>query len=103
MPVLDNEPHYELRWSRKNEASDVDKRPWNASDVRVGSWQTAFSGAAGITYGDDNVMQMYIPELFDPALSGVVKPWSESIASPGSAMMQYIKQAVLDRGKASFD
>lgn len=100
-PVIDNEPHYELRWSRKNDGGD--RRPWNASDVRIGSWQTAFSGAAGVTYGNDNVMQMYIPELFDPANSGVVKPWSESIHDPGAAMMQYITKAILDRCGGSLE
>lgn len=98
-PVIDNEPHYELRWSRKDAE---DRRPWNASDVRKGAWQTAFSGAAGITYGNDNVMQMYIPGLYDPANSGIVKPWSDSINDPGAAMMQFVKKAILDRGKKSF-
>lgn len=99
-PVLDNEPHYEARWSRKNELAD--KRPWNASDVRVGSWQTAFSGAAGVTYGNDNVMQMYIPDLFDPANSGIVRPWYESLHDEGARMIKFIKQAILDRGDESF-
>lgn len=98
-PVIDNEPHYELRWSRKN---TEDKRPWNASDVRIGTWQTAFSGAAGITYGNDNVMQIYIPELFDPANSGIVKPWDESIHDPGAAMMQHVTKAIMDRCGSSF-
>jgi hypothetical protein len=96
-PVLDNEAHYELRWA------DADKTiAWNTSDVRTGSWQAAFCGAAGITYGDDNVMQMYVPGLFDPAQSGIVKPWNESIHSLGSSQMQYIRKAILDRGSRSF-
>lgn len=98
-PVLDNEPHYEARWSRKNEEN---KLPWNASEVRVGAWQTAFSGAAGITYGNENVMQIYIPELFEHAGSGLVKPWDVSLEDPGAAMMQHVTQAIIGRCKGTF-
>ena len=98
-PVIDNEPHYEARWSRKNEEN---KLPWNASDVRVGAWQTAFSGAAGITYGNDNVMQIYIPALFEHAGSGLVKAWDVSLEDPGAAMMQHISAAIMRRCKGTF-
>lgn len=99
LPVIDNEPHYERRWSRKNDAV---KLPWNASEVRVGTWQTAFCGAAGITYGNDNIWQMYSPAFNEHEEGGTPLPWYESILDPGAAMMQYVKQAILDRGAKSF-
>jgi hypothetical protein len=34
-PVNDNEPHYENRYTNGKSANVV----WNASDVRIGSWQ----------------------------------------------------------------
>ncbi len=34
-PVIDNEPHYENRYNNGKSMNAV----WNASDVRVGSWQ----------------------------------------------------------------
>lgn len=56
-----------------------------------------FSGAAGLTYGADNVMQIYIPGLFDPAGSGPARSWSEDIHLPGSGQMQFIKKVLSDR------
>lgn len=35
-PALDNEPHYEHRWNNARSYNAV----WNASDIRVGNWQT---------------------------------------------------------------
>ena len=34
-PVIDNEAHYENRYNNGNGS----KASWNASDVRIGSWQ----------------------------------------------------------------
>lgn len=97
-PVLDNEPHYEARWARK----ETFEMPWNASDVRTGSWQTALCGAAGVTYGNDNVMQMYDPEFVDTPNSGVTNPWYKAIDDAGAAQVQYITKAFLDRGEKGF-
>lgn len=41
-PVLDNEPHYENRYNNGKSANAY----WNASDIRVGSWQTVSLGSA---------------------------------------------------------
>ncbi|GME30447.1 hypothetical protein UCRPA7_2175 [Neofusicoccum parvum] len=97
-PVLDNEAHYEGRYDNGKSAYPY----WNASDVRVGSWQAAFSGAAGVTYGADNVMQMYIPGLFDHSGSGPARSWADDIHLPGSDQIQYIKKAITDRGIPSY-
>lgn len=61
-----------------------------------------FSGAAGVTYGADNVMQMYVPGLFEPAGSGPARSWAEDIHLPGAGQMQYIKQTLEDRGEESY-
>ncbi|KAI1852281.1 hypothetical protein JX266_002459 [Neoarthrinium moseri] len=97
-PVLDNEPHYENRYNNGKST----KAYWNATDVRIGSWQTVFSGAAGVTYGADNVMQMYIPELYQPSGSGPAISWAEDIHLPGSGQIQYIQKAISDRGGGSY-
>lgn len=126
-PCIDNEPHYEERYNNGKDFLPY----WNASDVRVGSWQSvrrfprltsiryasnvsavirtvanetlqAFSGAAGITYGANMVMQSYIPELYDPDGSGPATPWYEQIHLPGSSQIQYIQQAILDRGEGTY-
>lgn len=56
-----------------------------------------FYGAAGLTYGSDNVMQIYVPELFDPAGSGPARSWSEDIHLPGAGQMQFVKKVLTDR------
>ena len=61
-----------------------------------------FSGAAGVTYGADNVMQMYVPGLFDPAGSGPARSWAEDIHLPGAGQIGYIKKAIEDRGNESY-
>ncbi|KAF4632564.1 hypothetical protein G7Y89_g5555 [Cudoniella acicularis] len=92
-PALDNEAHYENRYINGKPINPY----WNASDVRTGSYQAVFSGAAGLTYGADNVMQFYIPGLFTPAGSGPAISWATDIHLPGSSQMQYIKKVILDR------
>ncbi|KAH8886106.1 hypothetical protein GQ53DRAFT_828473 [Thozetella sp. PMI_491] len=97
-PAVDNEAHYENRYNNGNSAYAW----WNASDVRIGSWQAAFSGAAGVTYGADMVMQMANPQLFSPDGSGPANSWAVDINLPGASQMQYIQKAVLDRGNGSY-
>ncbi|KAM0326210.1 hypothetical protein ACHAQA_006807 [Verticillium albo-atrum] len=97
-PALDMEPHYEGRYNNGKQGQFY----WNASDVRIGAWQAAFSGAAGIAYGSDNVMQIYIPELWGSAGSGPARSWAEDIHLPGASQMQYISKAVLDRGNSTY-
>ncbi|KAH6660660.1 hypothetical protein BKA67DRAFT_530748 [Truncatella angustata] len=97
-PALDNEPHYENRYNNGKSGNAY----WNASDVRVGSWQSVLSGAAGVTYGANNVMQMYIPELYTQDGSGPAYAWSLEISLPGSNQIQYITKAIMDRGEGSY-
>ncbi|KAH9885641.1 hypothetical protein F4778DRAFT_759991 [Xylariomycetidae sp. FL2044] len=97
-PVLDNEPHYENRYDNGKSGLPY----WNASDIRIGSWQAVFSGAAGVTYGAENIMQMYNPDLFDHAGSGVPVSWTEDLSLAGAAQMHFIQQAITDRGDQGY-
>ncbi|KAL3457583.1 hypothetical protein BJX64DRAFT_268582 [Aspergillus heterothallicus] len=97
-PVIDNEPHYENRYNNGNNT----KFDWKASDVRVGSWQAVFSGAAGITYGANAIQQCIIPGLFENDGSGPSNHWLSDLSLPGSGQIQWIQKAVLDRGKATY-
>ncbi|PSR80799.1 hypothetical protein BD289DRAFT_54814 [Coniella lustricola] len=97
-PVLDNEAHYENRYDNGNALYPV----WNASDVRIGSWQAVFSGAAGLTYGADAVMQMADPVLYPADGSGPGTSWLAELKLPGSGQMQWIQRAVRDRGTGAF-
>jgi Putative collagen-binding domain of a collagenase/Protein of unknown function (DUF4038) len=62
-----------------------------------------FLGAAGLTYGADNVMQFYIPSLFTQDGSGPAFAWDVDIHLPGSSQMQYIKKVILDRPFSPFN
>ncbi|KAE8332162.1 hypothetical protein BDV39DRAFT_217203 [Aspergillus sergii] len=97
-PVIDNEAHYENRYNNGNSSQAF----WNASDVRIGSWQAVFSGAAGLTYGANAIQQTIIPGLFDSDGSGPSDDWSEDLVLPGSSQMQWIKKAIIDRGNTTY-
>ncbi|KAF4930142.1 hypothetical protein CGCVW01_v001088 [Colletotrichum viniferum] len=96
-PAIENEPHYEGRWNNAKAHLSV----WNASDVRIGNWQTAFTGMAGLTYGSNSVWQM-TSELYPNAGGGPPVYWTEGIAQPGSAEVQWVKKAILDRGEETY-
>ncbi|KAI8311556.1 hypothetical protein K4K61_012005 [Colletotrichum sp. SAR11_59] len=96
-PAIENEPHYEGRWNNAKAHLSV----WNASDVRIGNWQTAFTGMAGLTYGSNSVWQM-TSELYPNAGGGPPIYWTEGIAQPGSAEVQWVKKAILDRGEETY-
>ncbi|KAJ7734109.1 hypothetical protein B0H16DRAFT_1767702 [Mycena metata] len=97
-PVLDNEAHYENRYDNGNSVNPW----WNASDVRTGSWQAVFSGAAGLTYGADAVMQFVIPGLYAPDGSGPGDDWLADLVLPGSGQMQWVGKAIMDREDATY-
>ncbi|KAF7359842.1 putative glycohydrolase domain DUF4038 [Mycena venus] len=97
-PVLDNEPHYENRYSNGNNAHPW----WNASDVRTGSWQAVFSGAAGLTYGANAVMQFSIPGLYASDGTGPGDDWLVDLTLSGSGQMQWVQKAIRDRGDATY-
>ncbi|KAF5385712.1 hypothetical protein D9757_005508 [Collybiopsis confluens] len=97
-PAVDNEAHYEGRYDNGNSALP----PWNASDVRTGSWQAVFSGAAGLTYGANAVMQFAIPGVYAPDGTGPGDNWLTDLELPGSGQMQFVQKAVRDRGNASY-
>ncbi|KAJ7239082.1 hypothetical protein C8J57DRAFT_1565419 [Mycena rebaudengoi] len=97
-PVLDNEPHYENRYNNGNSAHPW----WNASDVRTGSWQVVFSGAAGLTYGANAAMQFSIPGFYTSDGSGPGDFWLADLTLSGSGQMQWVQKAIRDRGDATY-
>ncbi|KAL5464838.1 hypothetical protein PMIN06_000998 [Paraphaeosphaeria minitans] len=100
-PAIENEPHYEWRYNN-GKSGKASGMYWNASDVRIGTWQTVFAGMAGLTYGANTIWQMAIPNLFPADERGPKIPWYEAIKLPGSSQMQWIKKAILDRGEESY-
>jgi len=59
-------------------------------DVRMQAYWTFLSGAAGYTYGNNAIWQMYKPggKYFVPCLTY----WDEALSRPGSRQMKYVKE-----------
>jgi hypothetical protein len=90
-PVLDSEPRYEdhpINW--KPESGWFDE-----ADVRQAAWWSVLAGAAGHTYGDHNIWQMWQPGR-DP-ISAARTPWRQAIAHPGSAQMGHLRRLMESR------
>ncbi|KAE8375427.1 hypothetical protein BDV26DRAFT_299682 [Aspergillus bertholletiae] len=97
-PVIDNEAHYENRYNN----GKSNRFSWSALDVRIGSWQAVFSGAAGLTYGANAMQQCAIPGLYASDGSGPSDNWRTDLVLPGSSQMQWIQKAVIDRGNTTY-
>jgi hypothetical protein len=80
-PVLDGEPRYEDH--------PVNWRPeegwFDEFDVRQAAYWSLLSGAAGHTYGNHNIWQMFAPGR-DP-VSSARTPWRVAIDQPGARQM----------------
>jgi hypothetical protein len=91
-PVLDGEPRYEdhpVNWKPE--------QGWfNEFDVRQAAWWSMLSGAAGHTYGDHNIWQMWQPGR-DP-ISAARTPWRNAIKHPGSAQMGIMRRMLEAHG-----
>jgi len=86
-PVIDGEPSYE---GIPQGLRSGDEPYWQPSDIRRYAYWSVFAGSFGHTYGDNAVMQFYIPSIipsFFPLL-----PWYEAIKEPASGQMQYLKK-----------
>ncbi len=85
-PVIDGEPSYE---GIPQGLHDGSQPYWTAADVRRYAYWSVFAGSFGHTYGDNAVMQFYVPSIigsFAPKL-----PWYEALQEPGAAQMQHLK------------
>lgn len=85
-PVLDGEPRYEdhpVNWKPED--------GWFGEfDVRQAAYWSVLSGAAGHTYGDHNIWQMWQPGR-DP-VSSARTPWYEALDHPGAAQMGVMRR-----------
>ena len=90
-PVIDGEPRYEdhpIDWDPEN--------GWfEAFDVRQAMYWSVLQGAAGHTYGNHNIWQMWQPGRHP--ISSARTPWREALAHPGAAQMGFAKRLFLSR------
>ena len=94
-PVLDGEPGYEnITDGLREAAPDVPKL--NAFHVRRYAYCGVFAGAAGHTYGCNEVYQFWVPGL-KTSRWGAELPWREAINLPGASQMQYVRNLIESR------
>lgn len=85
-PVLDGEPRYEdhpVDW-------DPEKGWFDDFDLRQAAYWSVLSGAAGHTYGNHNIWQMWQPGR-EP-ISSARTPWRQAILHPGSRQMGLMRR-----------
>lgn len=86
-PVINGEPRYENIPDRLNT-----ENPWvwlDDNDVRVAAYWSMIAGAAGFTYGCNDIWQMYSIGRF-PNLQARTG-WKQALDMPGAKQMTYMK------------
>ncbi|HEX6924201.1 MAG TPA: glycoside hydrolase family 140 protein [Longimicrobiaceae bacterium] len=85
-PVVDGEPRYEdhpVDWN-------PEKGWFDDFDVRQAAYWSVLSGAAGHTYGNHDIWQMWEPGR-EP-ISSARTPWREALEHPGSRQMGILRR-----------
>lgn len=79
-PTIDGEPSYE---NIPHGLHEPNQPRWQAADVRRYAWWGVMAGAFGHTYGENNVMQMFVTGSkdanFEPTLH-----WDKALTAPGA-------------------
>ena len=92
-PTIDGEPAYENTPQGLHSA----KEPyWTGDDVRRYAYWSVFAGAAGHTYGENSVRQVFLPPETKPA-SGAKGYFKERLNEPGALSMYALQKLVLSR------
>lgn len=90
-PVLDGEPNYEDH--------PVDWKPgkgfFRAYDVRKQLYRSVFSGACGVTYGNNSIFFFYGPG--DKNINYAERYWYDALDRPGAFQAGYLKKLILSR------
>ena len=90
-PVINGEPLYE---NIPNRFWTEDPVSWlDDADVRRSAYRTMLTGAAGYTYGCNDIWQMY--SAGQQAVIQARTDWSEAIHLPGSAHMKHMKDLLV--------
>lgn len=79
-PTIDGEPSYE---NIPHGLHEPNQPRWQAADVRRYAWWSVMAGAFGHSYGENNVMQMFVTGSkdanFEPTLH-----WDKALTAPGA-------------------
>lgn len=105
-PTLDGEPRYEdipvrfweidqpsNRWQGLpivKQLAQYQRGVFDAYDVRQAAYWSLMSGAAGHTYGNNSVWQMWQPDR--PSFVPAQIAWQEALDRPGAVQMGYVRR-----------
>lgn len=92
-PSIDGEPSYE---NIPHGLHDLDGPRWQAADVRRYAWWAVFAGAFGHSYGDNDVMQMFVPGRDKPAYAATLR-WDVAMDAEGAGQMRHLRDLMLSR------
>ena len=87
-PVLDGEPNYEdhpINWDKKNGY-------FRDYDVRRQCYRSVFSGACGVTYGNQAMWQFYSNR--EEPIAYPERSWIETLDRPGAFQVGYLKRLI---------
>ena len=94
-PTLDGEPRYEALIADFYMRGANPALRFDDYDVRLAAYRAVLAGAAGHTYGNNNIWQMWAPGR-EPVL-GADTPWSEAVDHPGSFQMGHLRRLLESR------
>ncbi len=89
-PTLDGEPRYEAIVVDFYMEGAHPALRFDAADVRMAAYRPLLAGAAGHTYGNNNVWQMWSPG--HPPVLGADTPWYEALDHPGAFQMGHLRR-----------
>jgi hypothetical protein len=89
-PTLDGEARYEALIADFYMRGANPALRFDDYDVRLAAYRALLAGAAGHTYGNNNIWQMWAPGR-EPVL-GADTPWSEALDHPGAFQMGHVRR-----------
>jgi hypothetical protein len=89
-PTLDGEARYEAIVADFYDQGANPALRFDDVDVRETAYRSLLAGAAGHTYGDNDVWQMWAPGR--DAQIGANTPWNEAIDHPGAFQMRHLRR-----------
>lgn len=92
-PVIDGEPGYE-NITEGLRAAGPDVPRLTAADVRRFAYCGVFAGAAGHTYGCNEVYQFWTQGTPPRARWGATIPWKDALNLPGARQMQHLRNLI---------
>jgi len=95
-PVVDGEPGYEnITEGLKAAGPDVPRL--KAADVRRFAYCGVFAGAAGHTYGCNEIYQFWAEGTKPHARWGATLPWEKALDLPGAGQMRHLRALIESR------